>query len=214
LFAFPKWINLLRPGVALALAGGPLYAAALAYYALWPATTTVGYQPVQPVPYSHALHAGELGIDCRYCHDTIERTAAAAIPPTDTCMNCHELVRNDSQALIPVLQSHAEGTPVPWLRVHDLPDFVYFDHSAHVTRGVSCVSCHGRVDKMEVVSHEELLSMGWCLRCHRHPEEHLRPVQHVTDLDWEPAEEQRVQGKRLMESQGIMPSEDCSTCHR
>jgi menaquinone reductase, multiheme cytochrome c subunit len=214
LFAFPKWINLLRPGMALAMAGGPLYAVALAYYALWPATTTVGYQPVQPVPYSHALHAGELGIDCRYCHNTIERTAAAGVPPTDTCMNCHELVRNDSEKLIPVLQSHAEGTPVQWQRIHDLPDFVFFDHSAHVTRGIGCVSCHARVDKMEVVSHEELLSMGWCLRCHRHPQQHLRPLEHVTDLDWTPVEDQRQQGKRLMEANAIQPSEDCSTCHR
>ena len=214
LFVFPKWINLLRPGLALALAGGPLYALALGYYALWPRTTTVGYTPEQPVPYSHALHAGELGIDCRYCHNTVDRTAAAAVPPTDTCMNCHELVRNDSSKLLPVLESHATGMPVPWTRIHDLPDFVYFDHSAHVTRGVSCLACHGRVDKAEVVSHEELLSMGWCLRCHRHPEEHLRPTEHVTDLDWKPTEGQRQMGRRLMQANDIQPSEDCSTCHR
>jgi len=214
LFVFPRWINLLRPGLALALVGGPLYAVSLAYYALWPATTTVGYQPDQPVPYSHELHAGELGIDCRYCHNTIERTSAAGVPPTDTCMNCHEMIRNDSEKLITVLESHATGMPVAWTRIHDLPDFVYFDHSAHVSRGVGCVSCHGRVDKMEVVSHEELLSMGWCLRCHRHPEEHLRPVEHVTQLDWEPTVDQIELGKQLMEARGIQPSEDCSTCHR
>ena len=131
-----------------------------------------------------------------------------------TCMNCHEMIRNDSEKLITVLESHATGMPVAWTRIHDLPDFVYFDHSAHVSRGVGCVSCHGRVDKMEVVSHEELLSMGWCLRCHRHPEEHLRPVEHVTQLDWEPTVDQIELGKQLMEARGIQPSEDCSTCHR
>ena len=214
MFVFPKWINLLRPGLALALAGGPLYAVALGYYALWPTTTVVGYTPEQPVPYSHALHAGEMGMDCRYCHNTVDRTAAAAVPPTDTCMNCHELVRNGSEKLIPVLESHATGMPVQWKRIHDLPDFVYFDHSAHVSRGVSCVSCHDRIDKAVVVSHEEMLSMGWCLRCHRHPEQHLRPTEHVTDLDWEPTEDQVQMGRRLMQAHDIHPSEDCSTCHR
>jgi len=214
LFVFPTWINDLRPGLAVGLVGGPAYALALAYFAFWPTTREVGYQPVQPVPYSHALHAGEMGIDCRYCHTTVEVTGHAAVPPTDTCLNCHELIRNDSEKLIPVLESRATGMPVEWVRVHDLPDFVYFDHSAHVTRGISCVSCHGRVDKMEEVHQEEPLHMGWCLRCHRHPEEHLRPPELATALDWVPEEDQRMMGLRLMEQNNIHPSEDCSTCHR
>ena len=214
MFVFPTWINDLRPGLAVGLVGGPAYALALAYFAFWPTTREVGYQPVQPVPYSHALHAGEMGIDCRYCHTTVEVTGHAAVPPTDTCLNCHELIRNDSEKLIPVLESRATGMPVEWVRVHDLPDFVYFDHSAHVTRGISCVSCHGRVDKMEEVHQEEPLHMGWCLRCHRHPEEHLRPPELATALDWVPEEDQRMMGLRLMEQNNIHPSEDCSTCHR
>jgi len=121
----------------------------------------VGYQPVQPVPYSHALHVGQLGIDCRYCHNTVEVAAQAAIPPTQTCMNCHAKIRAQSPKLLPVRESYATGMPVHWMRVHDLPDFVYFNHSAHVRRGVSCVECHGRVDKMEVVYQQEPLSMGW-----------------------------------------------------
>ena len=214
MFVFPTWINDLRPGLAVGLVGGPAYALALAYFAFWPTTREVGYQPVQPVPYSHALHAGEMGIDCRYCHTTVEVTGHAAVPPTDTCLNCHELIRNDSEKLIPVLESRATGMPVERVRVHDLPDFVYFDHSAHVTRGISCVSCHGRVDKMEEVHQEEPLHMGWCLRCHRHPEEHLRPPELATALDWVPEEDQRMMGLRLMEQNNIHPSEDCSTCHR
>jgi hypothetical protein len=207
-------LNLLRPGLVLGVVGGPIYALALTYYALWPRTTTVGYQPEQPVPYSHALHAGEMGIDCRYCHNTVDRTAAAGVPPTDTCMNCHELVRRESEKLIPVFESHATGMPVPWQRIHDLPDFAYFDHSAHVSRGVGCGSCHGRVDKMATVYHEELLSMGWCLRCHRHPEQHLRPLETVTQLDWAPSEDQLQMGRRIADARDINPSTDCSTCHR
>jgi hypothetical protein len=196
-----------------------VYVLALMYYGFWPATRDVGYQPEQPVPYSHMLHAGEMGIDCRYCHNTVERTAAAAVPPTDTCMNCHELVRYGSEKLIPVLESHATGMPVQWVKVHDEPDFVYFNHGAHVTRGIGCVSCHDRVDKMDKVHQVELLSMGWCLRCHRHPEEHLRPVDRVTDMDWQPAgldavEDQPTLGRRLAQDNNIHPSTDCSTCHR
>jgi hypothetical protein len=155
-----------------------------------------------------------MGIDCRYCHNTVDRTAAAGVPPTDTCMNCHELVRRESEKLIPVFESHATGMPVPWQRIHDLPDFAYFDHSAHVSRGVGCGSCHGRVDKMATVYHEELLSMGWCLRCHRHPEQHLRPLETVTQLDWAPSEDQLQMGRRIADARDINPSTDCSTCHR
>ncbi len=164
--------------------------------------------------YSHALHAGELGIDCRYCHNTVENAAHAAIPPTETCMNCHTNIFPDSPRLIAVRESYATGMPVPWIRVHDLPDYVYFNHSAHVRRGVGCVECHGRVDKMEEVYQAETLSMGWCLDCHRDPYPRLRPVDEVFNMAWEPVEDRRTLGARLAQQYNIHPSEDCGVCHR
>ncbi|MGI6456007.1 MAG: cytochrome c3 family protein [bacterium] len=213
-FVFPKWTNLARPTIAVLILVVPLYVGSVAWYGGSPQTTDVGYAPHQPVQYSHALHAGELGIDCRYCHTTVEDTGFAAIPPTATCMNCHHMVRNNSEKILPLKESVSTGMPVEWVRVHDLPDYVYFNHSAHVSRGVSCVSCHGRVDKMEVVYQQEALSMGWCLDCHRDPARHLRPEEYVTVLDWQPNEDPLVFGQRLMEENQIKPSTDCSTCHR
>jgi hypothetical protein len=212
-FLFPRWTNGIRVVLGLLAPGALLYIIVLVWYGGSPRTTDVGYEPEQPVPYSHALHAGELGIDCRYCHNTVEEAAEAALPPTQTCMNCHTKIRSKSPKLIPVQESYATGIPVPWVRVHDLPDYAYFNHSAHVRRGVGCVSCHGRVDKMEVVYQAETLSMGWCLDCHRNPESHLRPVERVTDMAWRP-EDQLALGRELREAYQINPSEDCSTCHR
>jgi hypothetical protein len=211
---FPKWFTTIRPALPVLLIVPPAYLVFLLYYGISPKTRNTGYQPDQPVPYSHALHAGELGIDCRYCHTSVEESAHANIPPTQTCMNCHARIRTESDKLIPVRESYASGRPIQWIRVHDLPDFVYFDHSAHVSRGVSCVSCHGRVDKMEVVYQAEPLNMGWCLDCHRNPEPALRPVEHVTDLGWVPLESQDLLGRRVREEYDINPSEDCGTCHR
>jgi hypothetical protein len=214
IFTFPKWTWVLRPGIAAAAVGGLVYASVVIYLGFSPKATDVGYMPTQPVPYSHALHVGQLGMDCRYCHTGVEVAAAAAIPPTQTCMNCHSKVRANSEKLIPVRESYATGMPVPWIRIHDLPDYVYFDHSAHVRRGVGCVSCHGRIDAMEVVFQAEPLSMGWCLECHRSPENHLRPVEFVTQLDWVPEEDQLALGTRLRETNNINPPTDCNTCHR
>jgi hypothetical protein len=212
---FPKWINRLRPGIGVALVGGPLYLGGLLYFGGSPRTLNVGYMPEQPVPYSHSLHAGDLGIDCRYCHTTVEKAAVAAIPSTEMCMNCHTNIRATSEKLQLVRESNATGKPVEWLKVHDLPDYVYFDHSAHVTRGVGCVECHGRVDRMEEVFQAERLSMGWCLECHRQPETHLRPVEEVTNMEWIPPDGDRLAlGARLREENNINPSTDCSTCHR
>jgi hypothetical protein len=213
-FVFPKWANTIRPLVTLLLVGGLVYVVVLAVYGLSGKNTNVGYQPAQPVPYSHALHAGELGMDCRYCHSTVERAGFAAIPPTQVCMNCHKQIRAQSPSLLPVRESYATGTPVPWTQVHDLPDYAYFDHSAHVQRGVGCVSCHGRIDKMDVVYQASPLTMGWCLDCHRNPEKVLRPVDQVTNMAWTPAEDQVIQGQRLRETHSINPPTDCSTCHR
>ena len=214
IFIFPKWTWVLRPAVAVGALGGLLYATIVVAFGFSPMATDVGYAPVQPVPYSHALHVGQLGMDCRYCHTGVERTAFATIPPTQTCMNCHKTVRADSEKLIPVFESYSTGMPVEWIRVHDLPGYVYFNHSAHVRRGVGCVSCHGRIDTMEVVTQVEPLSMGWCLECHRDPDAHLRPVEFVTKLDWVPEEDQLALGRRIRETNNINPPQDCNTCHR
>jgi hypothetical protein len=214
IFVFPRWTWVLRPGFAAAVAGGAVYASLIVWLGFSPKTTDVGYAPEQPVPYSHALHVGQLGIDCRYCHNTVEQAAHAALPPTQTCMNCHAADRKESEKLIEVRSSYATGMPIGWIRVHDLPDYVYFDHSAHVRRGIGCVSCHGRIDSMEVVYQFAPLSMGWCLDCHRNPERHLRPVEFVFELDWVPPEDQLVLGRRLREAADINPSVDCNTCHR
>ncbi len=211
---FPRWTNRLGPALAVVLGGVPIYVIALVYYGFSPGTRNVGYRPDQPVPYSHALHAGDLGMDCRYCHTTVESAAHAAIPPTQTCMNCHKLIKAESEKLALVRESYESGMPVEWVRVHALPDFVYFNHSAHVRRGVGCVSCHGRVDKMEVVTQVESLTMGWCLECHRRPEPHLRPPEFTAQLGWVPEEDPLALGRRLREENNINPSADCSTCHR
>jgi hypothetical protein len=213
-FIFPKWANVLRPALAVVLVLVPTYVVLVLAYGGSPQTTDVGYQPQQPVPYSHALHAGQLGIDCRYCHNTVERAAFAAVPPTQTCMNCHSKIRATSPKLLPIRESFATGVPVAWVKVHDLPDFVYFDHSAHVRRGVGCVECHGRVDTMEVVTQVERLSMGWCLDCHRAPARHLRPAALVTRMNWVAPEDAEVYGRRLMRLNNIHPSTQCWTCHR
>jgi hypothetical protein len=213
-FVFPRWTNLARPLLAITLVAAPAYLAALVWLGASPRTQDVGYQPQQPVAYSHALHAGDLGIDCRYCHTTVETAAKAAVPPTQTCMNCHAKIRTTSPKLTAVRESYATGMPVPWVRVHDLADFVYFNHSAHVTRGVGCVECHGRVDKMEVVSQVERLSMEWCLECHRNPDARLRPPEMATRMDWVAPEDPATYGRRLREAAGIKPSVDCWTCHR
>ncbi len=214
-FVFPRWANLLRPALAVALLGGPLYLLTVGYLGGSPKTLAVNYAPVQPVPYSHAMHAGKLGIDCRYCHNTVENAAFAALPPTQTCMNCHARVRATSDKLVPVRESFASGQPVPWIKVHDLADYVYFNHSAHVRRGVGCVECHGRVDKMDVVTQIAPLSMGWCLDCHRNPDAHLRPPELVTQMDWTPPNgDAAAYGARLRKDNKINPSQDCYTCHR
>ncbi len=203
---FPKWIDRARPLAGALLVIVPVYLLGMVYYGGSPRTTDVGYSPVQPVPFSHRLHAGELAIDCRYCHNTVEGAAHAAVPPTATCMNCHGSIATESEKLRTIRDSAESGDPVPWVRVHHLPEYVYFDHSAHVSRGVGCVSCHGRIDRMEQVYQAERLSMGWCLECHRNPQPHLRPQRSITDMD-------NLMGSDLEEN-GVDPSTDCSTCHR
>jgi len=177
---FPRSLN------ALPLAAGAGTVVGLSgliffwWYFAAPANLQVGYQPEQPVPYSHRLHAGDLGIDCRYCHANIERSQEAMIPPTQTCMGCHAIVRKDSPLLAKVRESWETGKPIEWVRVHKLPEHAYFDHSVHLAVGVGCVSCHGRIDRMDVVRVARPLSMQWCLDCHRNPSQHLRGRDQIT----------------------------------
>ena len=211
---FPRWTNYVP---LLLAAGAPflLGAAGLgAWYYFSPQFTDVGYAPQQPVPYSHALHAGTLGIDCQYCHDTVDRSAFAALPATETCMNCHASVLPESPNLALVRESFATGAAIRWANVHMLPDYAFFDHSAHVAAGVGCVSCHGRVDEMEVVEQVAPLSMAWCLDCHRNPEPHLRPRDQVTNMAWDPATagyDPKTDSTRL---RALSPPQHCSGCHR
>ena len=190
--------------------------AATTYYAT-PKYTRVGYAPVQPVPFSHALHAGQLGLDCRYCHSNVEKSGTANIPTAQTCMNCHNQIKTDSPLLAPVRESFETGNPVPWVKIHKTPDYVYFNHSVHVARGVSCVSCHGQINQMEVVSHAKPLSMGWCLECHREPEKFIRDPKLVTNLDWkhpDGVEGQIRDGKKFVHDWNVKPPQSCSGCHR
>jgi Formate-dependent nitrite reductase, periplasmic cytochrome c552 subunit len=214
---FPKSVNKLPLQILIfiALTTG-IVLAGVTYYAT-PKYTRVGYAPEQPVPFSHALHAGQLGLDCRYCHSNVETSGHANIPTAQTCMNCHSIIKTDSPLLAPVRESYASGNPVPWVNVHEVPDYVYFNHSVHVARGVSCVECHGKINEMEVVKHDQPLSMSWCLDCHRNPEAVLRDPKLVTNLDWKHpggAEGQAADGKKFVHDWNVQPPQSCSGCHR
>ena len=223
-FTFPAWVNKLLPVVGAGALVAPAYAAFLLYYGTDPYTTNVGYMPQQPVPYSHALHVGQLGMDCRYCHNTVFEAGYAAIPPTKTCTNCHTAKNADGSVpntavypekptLVEVRRSQATGNPIEWNKIHDLSDYVYFNHAAHVNRNVGCESCHGRIDQMEVVWQDKPLTMAWCLDCHRNPEPHLRPQEFITAMGYV-ADDQNKLGKDLREQHGINPKQTCATCHR
>jgi hypothetical protein len=210
---FPRWTNALPPIVAAAVGLGGLGAVFVVTYYFSPKHTDVGYTPKQPVPYSHKLHAGDLGMDCRYCHVGVEKSATAMVPPTQTCMNCHKFIKTESAALEPVRQSWATGQPVEWVKVHKIPDFAYFDHSAHITAGVGCSSCHGRVDQMVHMKQVEPLSMGWCLECHRDPEPNLRKKSEITKMDWQPRSAEVAKADPDI-NHGVNPPKNCSGCHR
>jgi len=168
----------------------------------------------QPVPFSHKHHVSGIGIDCRYCHTSVEVSSFAGLPPTETCMSCHSQIWAGSPMLEPVRESLRSGKSIEWTRVHDLPDFVYFNHSIHLRKGVGCVSCHGRVDQMPLMWRENTLYMEWCLDCHRAPEKHLRPREQVFSVDWTPAEPQAELGARLLREYKVRKLTDCWVCHR
>ncbi|MGH9870485.1 MAG: cytochrome c3 family protein [Candidatus Polarisedimenticolia bacterium] len=211
---FPEWTNKLP----LVGAVGGILAPAVMTGGIWyfgsPWYTDVGYMPRQPIPYSHKLHAGDMSIDCRYCHMSVEKSAVANIPPSDTCMNCHKVVLPESPKLEPLRESVRTGEPIRWVRVHKLPDYAFFNHGVHVRAGVGCVSCHGRVDQMEEVHQVEPLSMSWCLECHRNPQPNLRPPSQVTNMRWSPPPDQADFAARAMTERHISPPEDCTGCHR
>lgn len=223
---FPRTLNLLPLVAALALAvGGGFVTFVVAYY-FSPWNTQVGYAPTQPIPFSHRLHAGQLGMDCRYCHANVERSGEAMIPPTQTCMGCHAGLHTDGSdpnratraSLQPLFDSWRDDRPVEWVRVHNIPDHAYFEHSVHLSAGVGCVSCHGRIDQMEVVRQDQPLSMAWCLDCHRNPEPSLRPVSEITNMAWErPEDEDPAEYAASLVENGqryVVPPENCGGCHR
>jgi len=219
---FPRWTNRL-PGqiiFGLLLIGG-VVTAGLNYY-FTPKYTRVGFQPTQPVPFSHSIHVKQLGLDCRYCHDGVEKSWYSNVPAADTCMNCHSAVRADDPKLEPVRASYKDANkPVEWVQIHKLPDYVYFNHSVHVNRGVSCVECHGRIDQMDEVRHEKQFSMTFCLDCHRElspengdPNKRLRPLDKITDLAYERSGDTANRDRDFVKEWHIKTSENCSACHR
>ena len=168
----------------------------------------------QPVQFSHAHHVGSMGIDCRYCHTSVEESAFANFPPTKTCMNCHSQIWSTSPFLEPVRASFREDRSLRWLRVHDLPDFVYFNHSVHVKKGIGCETCHGRVDQMPLMLQEHSLQMEWCVECHRNPAPYVRPRSEIYTMGYRPQVPQSVIGPQLIKEYGITGRTSCSACHR
>lgn len=212
---FPKWTNKLPSRILIGVA---LLATAticgITYY-FTPKYTDVGYQPQQPVFFPHSVHADQLGIDCRYCHDDVEKSWYSNIPGPGVCMNCHNQVLASDARLEPIRESATNNTPIPWVQIHKLPDFAFFNHSVHVNRGVSCASCHGEVHKMDEVAQAQPLSMRFCLNCHRDPAANIRPPEEVFNLDWQrPEDFTKTQGQEMVKHWNVNPSQSCSACHR
>lgn len=201
---------------SIAFAGLVIVALLVGLYAYVRSPYATGADTIvdQPVPFSHRHHVAQLGLDCRYCHTTVEKSSFAGIPPTELCMGCHSQVWTRADALEPVRESYRTGEALRWTRVHNLADFVYFDHSIHVQKGVGCTTCHGDVQRMSLIWQEESLLMPWCLECHRNPEDYVRPRERVFDTDWSPEGDQRALGRRLVEEYDIETRTSCSVCHR
>jgi hypothetical protein len=178
-----------------------------------PYATEAGVIRPQPVPFSHKHHVGDVGIDCRYCHRTVETDAFAGMPSTEVCLDCHSQLWRDSPMLAAVHASFDSGRPLTWTRVHDLPDFAYFHHGVHVAKGIACETCHGPVDQMPLMWREQTLHMEWCLECHREPEQFVRPRETVLTMGWKPTDTTPI-GTELMQQYGIRSQTNCSVCHR
>jgi hypothetical protein len=204
--------------IKLVFAAAVLLAVAAVFVARWIMSPAVSiYQPVtQPIAFSHKHHVGDDGIDCRYCHTSVEKAAFAGMPSTGICLTCHSQLFPDSPMLAPLHASARDNIPIHWKRVYDLPDFVYFDHSIHVNKGVACIECHGRVDQMPLIRRVSSLNMQWCLQCHRHAKQHIRPLAEVFLMtDAQPLSQQEIaQLSRLYRLQDTRRLTDCSTCHR
>lgn len=220
---FPRWSNLLPLKLLVCLLVVACFIIGGIWYYFTPKYTRVGYQPDQPVPFSHAIHVKQLGMDCRYCHSFVEVSGHSNIPNTQTCINCHGQgkIKSDSPRLAPVQESWKTGRPIQWVKVHKLPDYAYFNHAVHVNRGVSCYSCHGEINEMSVVYEAKPLSMAWCLECHRAPENFLRPTSEVMpsnvfNMDWHPKsfDEQLKVGTQLKHEWNVNPPTTCGGCHR
>ena len=213
---FPRYANTLSRVMLLAGLGGVgglLVLLGVLFRS--PYSTDVDNPKAQPVAFSHEHHVSGLGLDCRYCHTTVETSPTAGIPPTATCMNCHRQIWKDAPMLEPVRESFRTGQPLAWVRINDLPDFAYFDHSIHIARGVGCKSCHGPVDKMPLTWQGETLTMGFCLDCHRDPALHLRPSDKVFDMAWVAPPDQREWAEGVIAAKHIhAPTTSCSYCHR
>ena len=212
---FPKSAN----AVAKASIFVVLFLGGTGGYALWRLAhsgyvTRQGVVLEQPVPFSHDHHVAQIGIDCRYCHTAVESSASAGIPPTQTCMNCHNVLWTNAPLLEPIRASFRENKPVEWNRVNDLPDFVYFNHSIHVAKGVACTTCHGPVDKMPLMYQGQPLTMSWCLDCHRDPVKNLRPGGEVTNVFWTPPADLAAQQVAWAKAHNVQSKTSCSTCHR
>lgn len=212
---FPRWTNtgvrLLLPALLLTLVSIP---AALMVYARTPYSTHQGFPIDQPVEFDHRHHVVDDEIDCVYCHRTVETAATAGIPTTEVCMGCHNQVWNQSLMLEPVRRSWFSASPIPWNRVHNLPDFVYFNHAIHVNKGVGCVECHGRVDQMARVYQTAPLTMSWCLDCHRDPVPRLRPREQITNMSFQPEGDGRALREQLARDYDVHSHTHCSACHR
>lgn len=210
---FPRKANVLPAISLMASLGGGVFVVLFIWYYFSPEYTDVGYTPEQPVEYSHRFHVGELGLDCQYCHTSVTVASHSNIPATQTCMNCHSQIRTDSDKLLPIRESFASGESVEWIKVHHLPDYVQFSHAVHTNNGVGCESCHGRVDQMEVITQSKSLAMGWCLQCHRQPEQFLRPNSEITTMGYVQGEDFIERNLQRMREEGIMPPANCSACH-
>lgn len=237
---FPRWSNWLPLKLAICSFVIVCGLTAGTWYYVTPKYTKVGYEPIQPVPFPHDIHVTQLGMDCRYCHSFVEVAAHSNVPTTQTCIACHQQVQKDNPKLEPVRASWKTQDPVEWVWIHRLPDYVFYNHAAHVNRGISCASCHGQVNHMPAMYDAKPMSMKWCLECHRYPENFLRPEDQITNLDWKPEDvnpaefvakygkpagvtedwskkthlTQQEIGQTLKERWHIRTSENCQACHR
>ncbi|EYF06912.1 cytochrome c3 family protein [Chondromyces apiculatus] len=214
-FLFPPWSNTaVRVALASLLLGGASAVAAPMIYIRSDWSSGESEAQVQPVQFDHRHHYQDDAMDCRYCHNTVEESATAGMPSVGKCMGCHGQIWNDSPQLAPVRESYFSGRPIRWRRVHNVPDFVYFNHAIHVNKGVGCVTCHGRVDQMASVRQSAPLTMQWCLDCHRAPEPHLRPLSAITDMTWSPGGGGDEVGRGVAEALNVQHLMHCTTCHR